>query len=276
MQIIGQKSNLEIIDTWSELPQFIIIQGPRSYGKTALALHLCEKFGVHYVLMKNSVETIREMISNIGIGANTMFHFKDFDKASIQAKNALLKITEEPFINNYICITGSKQLSTLESRARKIVMNPYTLDDVVQFSKNFMSEDLVTKLYYAGLNTPSKLFACKTYENIENLYKCALETFEKLTYLNYEDAVRISQMFENNVRDDGIDAVNIYITLLVGLIETNIMTIGNYSYDTALNILLSAKQELSYRNITNKKMFLYRALYLIAKDNCNVNYISMR
>lgn len=267
MQIIGQKNNLEIIDNWKALPQFMIIQGPRSYGKTALTLYLCEKFGVHYVYMKNSVESVRELIRNMGIGANTLYHFKDFDKASIQAKNALLKITEEPIMNNYICITGGKQLSTLESRARKLVMSPYTVNDIVNFSSDFMSVELATKLYFAGLNTPSKIFSCKGYENIENLYKCAVETFEKLTYINYEDAIRISQMFENGSREDGFNTVYIYLTLLTGLIEHNMFKLGNYSYGDILEILVNAKQEILQRNISNKKMFLYRALYLIARGN---------
>ena len=33
MQIIGQKSNLEIINNWKKLPQFIILQGDKHTGK---------------------------------------------------------------------------------------------------------------------------------------------------------------------------------------------------------------------------------------------------
>lgn len=44
MQLIGQKSNLDIINKWETLPQFIIIQGDKHTGKSYLALYLSSIF----------------------------------------------------------------------------------------------------------------------------------------------------------------------------------------------------------------------------------------
>lgn len=223
MQIVGQSDNIELIKSWQSLPQFMIIQGPTNTGKTHLIEYMCELFGVHYVRIKNSVEEIRNLIQNMGIQANTLYHFKDFDRASIQAKNALLKITEEPIINNYICISGLKQLDTLESRAIKLTMSPYTLEDIISFSRDNTELDieLVEKLYNVGIDTPSKILKCKTYPYLKELYDFAVDTYKTITFLTFEDAIRISQMFESSKKDDGFDAITLYITFLLGLIRSS-------------------------------------------------------
>ena len=43
MQFVGQEANLKIIDKWSKLPNFIIIQGDEHTGKTYLTKYICEK-----------------------------------------------------------------------------------------------------------------------------------------------------------------------------------------------------------------------------------------
>ena len=96
MQLIGQKNNLELIENWSSLPNFIIIQGDEHTGKSYFTLYLCNKFGLRYNKVKNGVNNVRSVIDLMGRDSKMLFHFDNFDSASIQAKNALLKITEEP------------------------------------------------------------------------------------------------------------------------------------------------------------------------------------
>lgn len=133
MFIIGQKNNLDIIDRWKTLPQFLIIQGDRHTGRTYLILYLCKKFKLTYHLMSNSVSDVRELLSKMKPNSNMIYHFKNFEEASNEAKNALLKITEEPIPGNYIIITGGPQIKTLESRAKRILMEPYTQQDMEHY-----------------------------------------------------------------------------------------------------------------------------------------------
>ncbi len=133
MYIIGQEKNLEIIDSWNKLPNFIIIQGDEHVGKSYLTLYLCEKFDLFYKELDISVKSVRSLISTMIPNSNTLYHLKNFDRASLQAKNALLKITEEPVEGNYIVITGGPQIKTLESRARKLVMQSYTYEQLKDY-----------------------------------------------------------------------------------------------------------------------------------------------
>ena len=78
MQIIGQKYNLDIINSWKEMPNFTIIQGDKNTGKTSLVFYMCEKFGLHYVKMKNGINDIRQLIKLMSPNSKTVYHFKDF------------------------------------------------------------------------------------------------------------------------------------------------------------------------------------------------------
>ena len=168
MQMVGQKLNLEIINSWSEIPQFIIIQGDRNMGKTTMVLYLCEKFNMHYVKMNNGINDVRELVKLMTPNSNTIYHFKDFDRASIQAKNALLKITEETPVGNCIIITGSNQIKTLESRARKLVMGAYNMEEVCNYMQGYVpSSEIQRNLFIAGINSPSKVEKYCKYDGLE-------------------------------------------------------------------------------------------------------------
>ena len=78
MQLIGQKHNLEIIDKWEELPQFLIIQGGPNTGKKYLTLYLCKKFGLRYSPMKNSVKNVRQLVEYMSPDKNEVYHFDNF------------------------------------------------------------------------------------------------------------------------------------------------------------------------------------------------------
>lgn len=263
MQLIGQKSNLEIINKWKALPNFIIIQGDRHTGKTYLTTYLCEKFGMHYVAMKNGIADIRSLLELMVEGSNAVYHFKDFDKASIQAKNALLKITEETPVGNVIIITGSSQIGTLESRAIKLVMSAYTEDEMVAYLGKYFSIDVARKLYKAGINTPAKCMQYKDYEPIEQLLTYAFNIFETLSYISIDNLIMMLHKFE--YKYDGIDPCLLFIEMLINIIEYNITYNLNYkySYQNVLDILVDCKEELIRDTTLNRKMLLYKTFYQI-------------
>ena len=129
-----------MINSWNKMPNFTIIQGDKDTGKTTLVFYMCQRFGLYYVKVKNGVNDIRQLLKMMTPNSNTVFHLVDFDKASLQAKNALLKITEETPVGNYIVITGARQLKTLESRAKKIVMSVYKFEELTDFMLEYLKK----------------------------------------------------------------------------------------------------------------------------------------
>ena len=263
MQLIGQKSNLELINRWKTLPNFIIIQGDRHTGKTHLTTYLCEKFGMHYVAMKNGIGDIRSLLDIMVENSNAVYHFKNFDKASIQAKNALLKVTEETPAGNVIVITGSSQIGTLESRAIKLVMSAYTEAEMVEYLSKFYTFDVARRLYLAGIDTPAKYMLYKDYDQIEQVLNYAFSIFETLSYVSIDTIIMMLHKFE--YKYDDMDPCLLFLEMLINIIEYNINNNLNYkySYHNVLDLLIECKEDLLKDTTLNRKLLLYKTFYQI-------------
>lgn len=264
MQLIGQVDNINLINSWSKLPNFIIIQGNKNTGKHYFVLYLCEKFGLHYIKVKNTAKEVRNLINVMEPNSNTVYHLEDFDDASLQAKNALLKITEEPIPGNYIIITGGPQIKTLESRARKIIMSPYSFSEVQQLlQKYYSNETEQLKLYNSGINTPAKVEYYKDYTELLEVQKLAQRTFENLTLISPEFIITIMREFEDRYDNTVIDKCMLYLKMLISLIEQQLYNNSYYSYLDILNILLNGKKSLEKEPTLRRKMLIYNMFYQI-------------
>lgn len=288
MQLIGQKNNLELIDKWQTLPNFIIIQGPPHTGKTYLTTYLCKKYSLYYSEMNNSVKNIRSLIEVMKKDSNMLYHFKDFDSASIQAKNALLKVTEEPVPGNYIVITGGPQIKTLESRARRIIMEPYTFEELYDMLQTsfvlpddmkdlYKLEDgtidlprFYNELYMIGINTPAKIQYYMNYDKVPQLAMYASDVFSKITYLSSNTYIPMISKFEDRyIKEKGsnkptVDACMLFLDMLICLTENAVIYKQKYSYNQILTQLLNAKYALQKDDTLKRKMLLYKTFYNIS------------
>ena len=267
MQVIGQENNLNIIERWQTMPQFLMIQGDKHTGKTHMVIYLCQKFKLYYHLMGNSIDDVRALVKSMVKNSNTVYHFKDFDKASIQAKNALLKIAEEPIEGNYIVITGSSQLKTLESRARILIMSAYDKQDVLNYAMQTYDENVANGLYVAGLNTPAKLYFYKDYEDLVTLMNWAYEIYSRITTLSIDNVLALINGFK--ARYDGVDACILFLDMLINIIQyNNFNVLGcRYSMYDILNCLIIGKTTLQKRPVLNRKMFMFNTFYNILEIN---------
>ena len=87
MQFIGQKENMEMINKWTSLPNFLIIQGDQHMGKRYLTIWLAEKFNLSYRELNKSVASIRDTIAKLRSNDNILYHLDNFESASLAAKN---------------------------------------------------------------------------------------------------------------------------------------------------------------------------------------------
>ena len=207
MYLVGQEYNKELIDNGKlDNSNFIIIIGPRNYGKTYLTKYLAKHFNLNYMLLDNKVSTIRGLVAASNRNNESLYHFKDFEKASPAAKASLLKIAEETPKGLKIVLTTSSYnlLDTLLSRAYILHIQPYSQsninDYVDKLSFNMkLLEALQTEL---GVElTPSKLYNYNSYPELEEITKFALDSVSKINKgLSLEDISKISNNFW---KDDG-------------------------------------------------------------------------
>lgn len=139
--MIGQNNLLEKINTIisnSDFPHFILLSGERGSGRKLVASHLAQKIGGHISTCDIKVDEIRDMISLVNKTADKMIVIiADADNMSISAKNALLKITEEPPKNKWFIMTVVDESSipdTILSRATTFKMDKYTPNELMDFS----------------------------------------------------------------------------------------------------------------------------------------------
>ena len=271
MQVVGQKTIMSIIDRWEDIPNFIIIQGDSNTGKTYLAQYISQKFNMTYMQLDNGIKTIRDLLSIMTKGANMVYHFKNFDKASIQAKNALLKVTEETPEGNTIIITGKKQISTLESRARKLVLESYSEYDIVEFAKPYFTEKLLKDYYMVGIDTPSKVLMYKDYKNIDDLLKYVLEIYNKLSYMGMDTVIDMISKFSSRY-GDGLDVCILFLDMLVNIINAKSKEYSGYkySYQNVLDYIIDCRETLLRDNTLNRKMLLYKTFYAITLLKGNI------
>ena len=177
MNIIGQKKLIQKIDRLIEtdnLPRYIIIQGPTGSGKHLIADYISKKLNALLVPSEISVDAVREVIDiSYELTEPTVYLWADVQKMSLAAKNAVLKVTEEPPQEAYFIMTvdsTSNILNTLVSRGYVLDILPYTIDDLLEF----------TNYKYPDMKDKTKNLIVDLSNNIGDVIKLANMDIERL------------------------------------------------------------------------------------------------
>ncbi len=120
-------------------PRFTIIVGNTGGGKKLIARKIGEKLNAHLIKSGIKVQEIREIIDLAYKQTSPIVYLlPDADKMSSAAKNALLKITEEPPGKAYFIMTLkdlNNTLMTIKSRAVILNLDIYTPLDLLEYCK---------------------------------------------------------------------------------------------------------------------------------------------
>lgn len=142
--MIGQSATLNTVDYWiktDQVPRFMIISGPKGGGKATLSKEISRRMRAYLIECELSVDAVREAVKNCyKCSAPTVYLFKDADKMSTAAKNAMLKITEEPPRQAHFIVTvqnAENMLETLRSRATNLQIAPYSADELDLFYHDY-------------------------------------------------------------------------------------------------------------------------------------------
>ena len=141
--MVGQETLKETLKTLvneGKLPRFVVIEGDLGSGKKTLARWLINEMGCKsYILNNVKIDTIREMINNCyNTRVKMVVLIPDADKMSLQAKNSLLKVVEEPPNKVQFILTtidSEMLLSTIKSRATVFRMGFYSNKELLQYSE---------------------------------------------------------------------------------------------------------------------------------------------
>ena len=136
--MIGQKNNINTLIQWrcnKSVPRFIILSGDIGSGRLTLAKVIIRMINAKGIIMGNSIAEVRDTIENAyTITDTTCYIFRNADDMKNEAKNALLKVVEEPPNNAYFIMTVQNidnMLGTIKSRGTVIKMEPYTREELL-------------------------------------------------------------------------------------------------------------------------------------------------
>ena len=151
--MIGQKNNIQTLIQWrcnKSIPRFIIISGAQGSGRLTLAKIIIKMINAKGIIMGNSIAEVRETIENAyTITESTCYIFRDADDMKNEAKNALLKVVEEPPNNAYFIMTVhniDNMLGTIRSRGTVIKMEPYTMQELRSVSDDELKLEYCTNI----------------------------------------------------------------------------------------------------------------------------------
>lgn len=168
--MIGQinlQNRIEQLIENGTFPRFSIFVGPKGSGRKTFANWIRRCMGqkelvISYEATDVKIDTIREIIQRSYKVVNpTIYIIPDADNMSNAAKNALLKVTEEPPNEAYFIMTLEDENNTLEtirSRGTVFHMDRYTPDEIYQYACDFEHCDTESyKLFTSICETPGEV-----------------------------------------------------------------------------------------------------------------------
>lgn len=144
--MIGQTTlqrNIQELVENERFPRFCILVGQEGSGRKTISKYIAKKLGASCTVVGTSVDEIRTVISEAyKISMPVVYVLADADKMSPAAKNALLKVTEEPPQSAYFVLTLTDlntTLGTIKSRGTVLYMDPYSRDEIDEYYHNNFS-----------------------------------------------------------------------------------------------------------------------------------------
>ena len=226
--MIGQcnlQSRIEQLIKNRTFPRFSILVGPKGSGKKTLAHEIGHMFNAWrvssdyvdvYRLPDVKIDTVREIITQAYKRITTMVYIiPDADSMSNAAKNALLKVTEEPPNEAYFIMTledESNTLETIRSRATIFHMDRYTPDELEEYYRNkfCLSEttiDLERKeilIVRELCSTPGDVETIMTYD-ATNFYDYVQLVVDNISEVSLANALKISEKIAMKDEPDKYD-----------------------------------------------------------------------
>ena len=171
--IIGQYNAISWIQMWVEkgFPHFVVLIAPKGCGKRTLAKYIAEKLNASYAECGVKVDEVREVIDTAyKVRDTVVFCIADADTMRAEAKNAMLKITEEPPENAYFILTvqdDSTLLDTIKSRSVQLILEPYIPSQLEEYCElkgwTMQSDPAKTKELCSMVSNPYELEKLREY-----------------------------------------------------------------------------------------------------------------
>lgn len=216
--MIGQhnlQSRISALINANIYPRFTILVGAPGSGKRTLANEIAkwlqkDELACSFICPDVKVDTIREIISGAYkiVGTN-IYIIPDADNMSSGAKNALLKVTEEPPNDAYFIMTledENNTLETIKSRATIFHMDRYMPDEIEQYFKKRFGDIKSAEISIIReiCDTPGDLEKVMTYDVLA-FYDYVKLVVDNIKEVSLANALKISSKIALKDGAEGYD-----------------------------------------------------------------------
>jgi len=260
--MIGQidiRSHTDMLINEDRFPRFSILVGPWGSGKKTLCKDLATSMKALYYVCENTVDGVRKMISDAyKVTDKALYVIADADALSPAAKNALLKLTEEPPKNAYIMMTLQSEfntLPTLRSRGMILRMNPYTVQDITDYAKrrtNYTLHDDEAKILQDICNTPGDVNMALKY-GIKDFYKYAEKVVDNVAEVEGANAFKIAEKLSIKGEEDKYD-LRLFWRAFMSICTTRMFS-DPFKYTYGIKVTCESLQELRIVGINKQSTF---------------------
>lgn len=260
--MIGQKNLINKIQKQIEdktFPHFCILTGAEGSGKKTLAKQISSMIDKAVVVETGiSVSDIRTMIDNCYQLADTsIFIIPDADTMSVQAKNALLKVTEEPPNNSYFIMTLTdinNTLDTIKSRATVYSMENYTSEEIDAYFKQIQKEATVEEhnIIIDICETPGEVdLMCK--QSIIEFYDYVELCVDNIAEVSGANSFKLAEKLALKTDADGYDLkmfLKVFMSICINRIAKEPL-----KYSVGLSTTSNYLKQLGIKGV-NKQMLI--------------------
>ena len=244
--MIGQKNNINTIIQWrcnKSVPRFIIISGDIGSGRLTLAKVIIRMINAKGIIMGNSIAEVRETIENAyTITDTTCYIFRNADDMKNEAKNALLKVVEEPPNNAYFIMTVQNidnMLGTIKSRGTVIKMEPYTREELLS-----ATNDEILLKYCSNIG--------QTMEDVENIKNAEYLVDEIFQAFRDKSGTQLLKAC-TNLRGKQTETDKCDCTLFMRVFRKNILSLEESLLQSISIYNISRCMQELHKNTINKK-----------------------
>ena len=209
--MIGQKTLLTTIShqiKQGTFSRFCIFVGDNGSEKNVLAQEVANLLDANCVkVLDTSVSTIREIIDeSYRVRTLTVYNITDADGMSVQARNALLKVTEEPPNKAYFIMTLediNNTLPTLKSRASVSYLDPYLPEELTCYVKDKYPgiSDVELHVVLEICNTPGDVDMLCSY-GVEKFYTFVEKVVDNVAEVSGANVFKIGQSIKFKETDE--------------------------------------------------------------------------
>lgn len=243
--MIGQKNNINTLMQWrcnKSVPRFIIIYGSLGSGRLTLAKVIIRMINAKGIIMGNSIAEVRETIENAyTITDTTCYIFRNADDMKNEAKNALLKVVEEPPNNAYFIMTVQNidnMLGTIRSRGTIIKMEPYSQKEL----RSVCEDDFI--LQYATNIADTK----RERGELERTENCVLDVIAGLKAKSGTKILKATTQLRSKATEtDKIDCL-----LFMLMFKAELLHHPELYNQNSLKYLVKCTQELQRMSVNKK------------------------